>query len=45
LLAPFGGISIVGWLFTAAGALFLVLLFSRLASMADRIGGPYACRC
>jgi APA family basic amino acid/polyamine antiporter len=41
-LAPFGGISIVGWLFTAAGALFLALLFSRLASMASRVGWPYA---
>jgi len=41
-LAPFGGISIVGWLFTAAGAMFLALLFARLASMAPKVGGPYA---
>jgi basic amino acid/polyamine antiporter, APA family len=41
-LAPFRGISIVGWLFTSVGALFLALLFSRLASMAPRVGGPYA---
>ena len=41
-LAPFGGISILGWLFTAAGALFLALLFGRLASMAPKVGGPYA---
>jgi basic amino acid/polyamine antiporter, APA family len=41
-LAPFGGISLVGWLLTAIGAMFLALLFSRLASMAPRVGGPYA---
>jgi Amino acid permease len=41
-LAPFGGISIVGWLFTAAGAMFLALLFARLAFMAPKVGGPYA---
>jgi APA family basic amino acid/polyamine antiporter len=41
-LAPFGGISIVGWLFTAAGAMFLAVLFARLASMAPKVGGPYA---
>ncbi len=41
-LASFGGISIVGWLFTAAGALFLALLFARLASMVPKVGGPYA---
>src|SRR5450755_1520573 len=32
-LAAFGGISIVGWLFTAAGAMFLALMFAKLASM------------
>lgn len=41
-LAAFGGISIVGWLFTAAGAMFLALLFAKLASMVPKIGGPYA---
>lgn len=41
-LAPFGGISLIGWLLTAAGAIFLALLFSRLASMAPKVGGPYA---
>ena len=42
-LAPFGGISIVGRLFTSASALFLALLFSRLASMVPRVGGLYDC--
>ena len=41
-LAMFGGISIVGWLFTAAGAMFLALLFAKLASMVPKVGGPYA---
>jgi APA family basic amino acid/polyamine antiporter len=41
-LASFGGISIVGWVFTAAGAVFLALLFARLASMVPKVGGPYA---
>ena len=41
-LASFGGISLVGWLFTSVGAIFLALLFSRLASMTPKVGGPYA---
>ncbi len=41
-LAPFGSIALLGWLLTATGALFLALLFSRLASMAPKVGGPYA---
>jgi basic amino acid/polyamine antiporter, APA family len=41
-LAAFGGISIVGWLFTAAGAMFLALMFAKLASMVPKVGGPYA---
>ncbi|HEU5380976.1 MAG TPA: amino acid permease [Ktedonobacteraceae bacterium] len=41
-LAAFGGISLVGWVFTAAGAMFLALLFARLASIMPKVGGPYA---
>jgi APA family basic amino acid/polyamine antiporter len=41
-LAPFGGISIVGWIFTAAGALFLALVFAKLASLVPKVSGPYA---
>ena len=41
-LAAYGGISIVGWLFTAAGAMFLAMLFAKLASMVPKVGGPYA---
>jgi APA family basic amino acid/polyamine antiporter len=41
-LAPFGGISIVGWLFTAVGSVCLALVFAKLASWIPRAGGPYA---
>ncbi len=41
-LAAYGGISIIGWLFTAAGALLLALVFARLSRMVPRAGGPYA---
>jgi APA family basic amino acid/polyamine antiporter len=41
-LAPFGGISIVGWLFTSAGAVFLALVMARLARRMPAVGGPYA---
>jgi APA family basic amino acid/polyamine antiporter len=41
-LAAFGGISIVGWLVSAAGAICLALVFARLGSVLPRIGGPYA---
>ncbi|MCP4664033.1 MAG: amino acid permease [bacterium] len=41
-LAAYGGMSIVGWLFTAAGAMLLALVFSRLGRAFPKIGGPYA---
>lgn len=41
-LAAYGGISLLGWLFTAAGATVLALLFARLARLVPRSGGPYA---
>ncbi len=41
-LAAYGGISIVGWLFTTAGALLLALVFASLGRAMPRIGGPYA---
>lgn len=41
-LAPYGGISIVGWLFTATGAMLLALVFARLGRQQPRVGGPYA---
>ncbi len=41
-LAPFGGISILGWLITAAGAMMLALVFARLSRLVPKAGGPYA---
>jgi APA family basic amino acid/polyamine antiporter len=42
LLAPFGGLAIVSWLITSAGALLLALVFARLAAQVPKSGGPYA---
>lgn len=41
-LASFGGISILGWLFTSAGAVMVALLMARLSRMMPAVGGPYA---
>ncbi|HEU0114003.1 MAG TPA: amino acid permease [Thermomicrobiales bacterium] len=41
-LAPFGGISLLGWVFTAGGAILLALVFARLARAYPQTGGPYA---
>jgi len=41
-LAPFGGISILGWLFTTAGAIMVALMLARLGRMMPEMGGPYA---
>jgi basic amino acid/polyamine antiporter, APA family len=41
-LAAYGGISIVAWLFTAAGAFLLALVFARLGRAYPKTGGPYA---
>ncbi|MEQ8423815.1 MAG: amino acid permease, partial [Cyclobacteriaceae bacterium] len=42
-LGSYGGISLIGWLFSAIGALFLALLFSKLSRMMPAgDGGPYA---
>jgi len=41
-LAPYGGISILGWLFTSVGALMVALLLARLGRRIPEAGGPYA---
>ena len=41
-LAHFGSIGILGWGFTAVGALLLAFVFARLSRMRPGIGGPYA---
>ncbi len=40
-LAIYGGISLFGWLFTAAGAILLSLVFVNLSRRRPKIGGPY----
>ena len=40
-LAVFGGISILGWVFTTTGAILLALVFSRLSRLIPEAGGPY----
>ena len=42
-LAAFGGISILGWIGSSVGAIFLALMFSKLSKLVpNSIGGPYA---
>ncbi len=41
LLAPYGSLSIVGWIVTTLGALALALVFAKLSSWIPRSGGPY----
>jgi basic amino acid/polyamine antiporter, APA family len=41
-LAPYGGLSIVGWLISTAGALFLASVFAHLSRLQPAAGGPYA---
>jgi APA family basic amino acid/polyamine antiporter len=40
-LAPFGGVSLAGWLVTTVGSLLLALVFARLARRLPAAGGPY----
>jgi basic amino acid/polyamine antiporter, APA family len=41
-LAAYGGISIVAWVITAAGAILLARVFARLGRAYPDTGGPYA---
>lgn len=42
-LASFGSISLIGWIFTATGALILAKIFSNMSRILPNIsGGPYA---
>ena len=41
-LAAYRGLSIVGWILSAAGAVCLALVFARLAAFRPASGGPYA---
>jgi basic amino acid/polyamine antiporter, APA family len=41
-LASYGGLSLVAWVVTAAGAMLLALVFARLGRTYPDAGGPYA---
>ena len=41
-LAPFGGISLLGWAFAAFGALVLARVMGKLSQVIPGTGGPYA---
>jgi APA family basic amino acid/polyamine antiporter len=41
-LAGFGGVALIGWVVSAAGATVLALVFARLARIDPAAGGPYA---
>jgi APA family basic amino acid/polyamine antiporter len=41
-LAPYGGASSLGWVWSFAGAMLLAVVFARLAARFPRAGGPYA---
>ena len=41
-LASFGGVALIGWVVSAAGATVLALVFARLARIDPSAGGPYA---
>ena len=41
-LAPYGGISLFGWLFSTLGALSVAFVFAGLSRRFPAEGGPYA---
>ncbi len=43
VLAPFGSVSLIGWLVTSFGAIGIALVLGRLANRTENgVGGPYA---
>ncbi|HSF99620.1 MAG TPA: amino acid permease [Vicinamibacterales bacterium] len=41
-LAPYRGVSLIGWMVSAGGSVMLALVFARLARVHPVTGGPYA---
>jgi basic amino acid/polyamine antiporter, APA family len=41
-LAPYRGVSVIGWLISAVGSICLALAFARLSAFRPASGGPYA---
>lgn len=42
LLAPYGNLSLLGWIATGGGTLFIAIMLGSLARRMPKIGGPYA---
>jgi APA family basic amino acid/polyamine antiporter len=42
VLAPYGSLSLLGWVCSGAGTLLLAFTFGRLARRLPKLGGPYA---
>jgi len=41
VLAPYGSLSLLGWIFAGGGTLFIALMLGSLARRIPRLGGPY----
>jgi len=41
VLAPYGSLSILGWIFAGGGTLFIALMLGSLSRRIPKIGGPY----
>ncbi len=41
-MARLGSLSLISWVFTALGTMFLAFVFSRMSSLVTKTGGPYA---
>ncbi|HKK46596.1 MAG TPA: amino acid permease [Balneolaceae bacterium] len=41
VLAPYGSLSLWGWLFAGGGTLFIALMLGSLAKRIPKVGGPY----
>ncbi len=42
VLAPYGSLSLLGWIFAGGGTLFIALMLGALARRIPKLGGPYA---
>lgn len=42
VLAPYGSLSLLGWIFAGGGTLLIVLMLGSLAKRIPKLGGPYA---
>jgi APA family basic amino acid/polyamine antiporter len=42
VLAPYGSLSLLGWIFAGGGTLFIALVLGSLARRIPKLGGPYA---